>query len=159
MIYFWKYIVAIIETSVVTERALILQQSGVRENLRECVLYLVLMSETIISLKANASSAARVIRVPLGQIRITPGVNEALAGRPRYAGELLKRHQSGDWGCISYAERMENLAGLKLGWQIMSAYPIDSSLPCTGHDDNTIWIITEADRSVTTLLLPGEYHY
>lgn len=116
------------------------------------------MSETIISLKATTLSSIRAIRVPLGQIRITPGVNEAFAKSPHYANELLKRHQAGDWGCISYAERMENLAGLKLGWQIMSAYPIDPTQPCTGHGDNTIWIITEADRSVTTLRLPGEHY-
>jgi hypothetical protein len=46
---------------------------------------------------------------------------------------------------------------LKTGNRILSAYPIDETQPCKGHGDNTLWIITEADRSVTTFLLPGEY--
>jgi len=98
-----------------------------------------------------------LIQVPLGQICMTPGVQEVLAGKPFYANDLLKRHRSGDWGCISATDLRENLAGLKNGWRIMSAYPIDPLQPCAGHGDNTIWIITEADRSVTTLLLPSEY--
>ena len=103
------------------------------------------------------NTAPSAIRLPLGQVCMTPGVQEALAGKPHYAGELLKRHQTGDWGNIGHADRMENLASLKMGWRIMSAYPIDPSQPSEGHGDNTIWIITEADRSVTTLLLPSEY--
>ncbi len=106
--------------------------------------------------KATAPPAS-LIRLPLGQICMTPGVRDALESRPLYANELLKRHQSGDWGCIGDADRKENLASLKMGWRIMSAYPIDPSKPSAGHGDNTIWIITEADRSVTTLLLPSEY--
>jgi hypothetical protein len=43
------------------------------------------------------------------------------------------------------------------GDRILSAYPIDPSKPCKGFGDNTLWIITEADRSVTTFLLPDEY--
>ena len=43
------------------------------------------------------------------------------------------------------------------GNRILSAYPIDPSKPSTGYGDNTVWIITEADRSVTTFLLPSEY--
>lgn len=97
------------------------------------------------------------IRLSLGQICMTPGSEEAVAGRTGYVSELLRRHASGDWGHICHADRMENLAGIKMGWRIMSAYPIDPSQACEGHGDNTIWIITEADRSVTTLLLPNEY--
>lgn len=107
--------------------------------------------------ESRGATAPFLIRVPLGQICMTLGVQEALAGRPFYANELLQRHRSGDWGCISLTDRKENLAGLQNGWRIMSAYPIDPLQPCAGHGDNTIWIITEADRSVTTLLLPSEY--
>lgn len=46
---------------------------------------------------------------------------------------------------------------MREGFRILSAYPIDSALPCEGHGDNCLWIITEADRSVTTILLPDEY--
>jgi hypothetical protein len=50
-----------------------------------------------------------------------------------------------------------NDAALKAGDRILSAYAIDLSLPCEGFGENTLWIITEADRSVTTFLLPKEY--
>jgi hypothetical protein len=46
---------------------------------------------------------------------------------------------------------------LKGGSRILSAYPIDPAKPCKGFGDNTLWIITEADRSATTFLLPDEY--
>jgi hypothetical protein len=43
------------------------------------------------------------------------------------------------------------------GGRILSAYPIDPAKPCKGFGDNTLWIITEGDRSATTFLLPEEY--
>jgi hypothetical protein len=43
------------------------------------------------------------------------------------------------------------------GLRILSAYPLDPSKSCKGFGDNCLWIITEADRSVTTFLLPDEY--
>ena len=43
------------------------------------------------------------------------------------------------------------------GLRILSAYAIDPALPCEGYGDNCLWIITEADRSYTTILLPDEY--
>jgi hypothetical protein len=46
---------------------------------------------------------------------------------------------------------------VKDGDRILSAYPIDPAKPCEGFGDNTLWIITESDRSVTTFLLPDEY--
>jgi hypothetical protein len=46
---------------------------------------------------------------------------------------------------------------VKAGPRILSAYPINETKPCKGYGDNTLWIITEADRSVTTFLLPEEY--
>jgi hypothetical protein len=48
-------------------------------------------------------------------------------------------------------------AASKDGGRILSSYPIDPEKPCNGFRTNTIWIITEADRSVTTFLLPEEY--
>ena len=50
-----------------------------------------------------------------------------------------------------------NEAAVTDGSRSLSAYPIDPDQPCAGHGDNCVWIITEADRSVTTLLLPEEY--
>ncbi len=61
---------------------------------------------------------------------------------------LLARHRSGDWGQIDKHDRGENERSLKHGWRVLSSYPVR---------EKTIWIITEADRSITTILLPDEY--
>lgn len=66
-------------------------------------------------------------------------------------------HVRGDWGCVCANDRKTNFAALFSGERILSAYPLDPAQPCKGFGENTIWIITEADRSVTTLLLPDEY--
>lgn len=54
-------------------------------------------------------------------------------------------------------ERETNDEARACGLRILSAYPIDPAKPCEGFGENTLWIITEADRSVTTFLLPEEY--
>lgn len=64
---------------------------------------------------------------------------------------LLGRHQSGDWGDVSESDKKENELSLKEGFRLLSAY----KLPNDGG--KVLWIITEADRSVTTILLPEEY--
>ena len=78
----------------------------------------------------------------------TPGALEAI----REAGEdprsCLARHASGDWGDLCEHDRRENGLALKHGRRLLSSYPVG---------EGRIWIITEADRSVTTLLLPEEY--
>jgi len=63
----------------------------------------------------------------------------------------------GDWGCVDAEDRKTNDEAVSLGARILSAYPIDPEKPCKGFGENTLWIITEADRSVTTFLLPEEY--
>ena len=50
-----------------------------------------------------------------------------------------------------------NREAIRDGFRILSAYPIDPKQPCKGFGENCVWIITEADRSVTTFLLPSEY--
>lgn len=92
----------------------------------------------------------------LGQVMVTPGAREAVPA----LGDLLimlARHQSGDYGHVCGDDWRVNDMALKDGSRIMSAYAIDESRPCAGFGENTIWVITEADRSVTTLLLPEEY--
>jgi len=61
---------------------------------------------------------------------------------------LLVRHRSGDWGELDAHDRRENELSLKYGWRVLSSYPVE---------EGRVWIITEADRSYTTLLLPEEY--
>ncbi len=93
---------------------------------------------------------------PLGQTVATRGALGA-ARYPDHLIELLARHHRGDWGCVDAEDAESNNQAIALGNRILSAYPIDAALPCKGYGDNCLWIITEADRSVTTILLPDEY--
>jgi hypothetical protein len=86
----------------------------------------------------------------LGQIVSTPGALDALQEEGTNGLELLRRHVTGDWGDLSEDDKRENDLSVKEGFRILSAY----LLPRTGVK---LWIITEADRSVTTFLLPSEY--
>ncbi len=67
----------------------------------------------------------------------------------RFVQKSLNRHVKGDWGNLPEEDREENELSLKEGFRLLSAYE-DEGLP-------KIWIITEADRSVTTILFPDEY--
>ena len=86
---------------------------------------------------------------------ITPGAVQALqqVAGTRYlhlASTLIARHQSGDWGEISAEDAIENEQSVRHGMRILSVYDLPD-------DGGRFWIITEADRSATTLLLPQEY--
>ena len=102
--------------------------------------------------------AAHQVAYPLfllGQVVATRGAM-SIGDMPFFA-RCLNRHVRGDWGCVCEEDRDTNNEALKAGNRILSAYAIDDTKPCEDHGDNTLWIITEADRSVTTFLLPGEY--
>lgn len=86
---------------------------------------------------------------PPGQIVATPGALRLLEQAKRSPLEFLSRHLRGDWGDLCQEDKTENELGLKHGFRLMSSYPLT--------DSEKIWVITEADRSVTTLLLPEEY--
>ncbi len=86
---------------------------------------------------------------PLGEVYLTIGAKEALEESDQTAIEFLSRHQSGDYGDVCEDDRRENELSVKEGFRILSAYR-------TGKGER-IWIITEADRSSTTCLLPSEY--
>lgn len=98
---------------------------------------------------ANTRKSGTASLFPLGQVVATPGALEALDRAAINAADLIKRHQSGNWGNVPPADAEENMRSIENGWRILSSYAIT--------DDQNIWIITEADRSVTTLLLPEEY--
>ena len=85
----------------------------------------------------------------LGQIVATPGALDALLTAGLTPAVFLRRHVTGDWGDVDDHDRHENERSLTQGFRILSAYT-----PPTGV---RIWIITEADRSSTCLLLPEEY--
>jgi hypothetical protein len=91
----------------------------------------------------------------LGQIVATPGVIEAVPNHRRI--ECLSRHVRGDWGDVCKEDAAENNLSTCEGFRVLSAYAIDPSKPAKGYGKNCFWIITEADRSVTTFLLPEEY--
>ena len=86
--------------------------------------------------------------LPLGRIVATPGALKVLSEAGEVPLHYLARHASGDWGELGSHDRKENEISLKHGWRILSSYSVGA---------RRIWIITEADRSVTTILLPEEY--
>ena len=92
---------------------------------------------------------------PLGQIVSTPGALAAFTHGTLQ--RCLFRHSRGDWGNVCKEDAASNSEAVTTGGRILSAYPLDASKPCKGFGENTLWIITEADRSVTTFLLPDEY--
>jgi hypothetical protein len=91
----------------------------------------------------------------LGQIVSTPGTMNACS--PDYLAECLARHARGDWGLVCAEDAASNEDAVTDHGRILSSYAIDPKKPSKGFGENTLWIITEADRSVTTFLLPSEY--
>ena len=84
---------------------------------------------------------------PLGKFMITRGVADGEFILDELLN-LLHRHVTGDFGEIDEEDRQENLLSIREGFRIMSAYTIN---------DTKLWILTEADRRVTTILRPEEY--
>jgi hypothetical protein len=84
-----------------------------------------------------------------GRLVATPGALALLEQVNRSPLEFLSRHLRGDWGDLCQEDKAENELSLKYGFRLLSSYHLT--------DTEMIWIITEADRSVTTLLLPEEY--
>ncbi len=70
---------------------------------------------------------------------------------------VVARHIHGDWGCIDRENAGTNLRAIDAGDRILSAYAIYPEKSCASFGDNCLWMITEAARSVTTILLPEEY--
>ena len=90
-----------------------------------------------------------MIRFPLGRVVATPGALRALEKAEQLPAAFLDRHVNGDWGEVSDADKQANEVAIEQGTRILSAY--------TTSAGDTIWILTEADRSATTMLLPEEY--
>lgn len=91
----------------------------------------------------------------LGQVVATRGVLDAVS--PDRMPECLSRHARGDWGNVCAEDGARNNEATREGSRIISAYAIDPTKPAKGFGSNCFWIITEADRSATTFLLPEEY--
>jgi hypothetical protein len=88
-------------------------------------------------------------KFPLGQVLMTPGASEALLTAQHVPPEFLLRHKHGDWGNLEPEDRRENERALRQGSRLLSAYQTRTR--------ERLWVITEWDRSATTLLLPHEY--
>lgn len=88
-------------------------------------------------------------RFDLGQAVMTVGAQEALRAARQAPPEFLLRHKHGDWGELPEEDVRENEWSLAHGERLLSAYRT--------RTDEKLWVITERDRSVTTLLLPEEY--
>lgn len=87
-------------------------------------------------------------RFKLGRIFATPAAVDALDRTGASIVDLLIRHMRGDWGDLPEQDRQQNELALAGGARLLSGYPVGTA---------RIWIVTEADRSSTTLLLPDEY--
>jgi hypothetical protein len=88
-------------------------------------------------------------RFALGQVVATPGALAALQEARQSPLEFLRRHQTGDWGDVPPEDAQENELSVEQGFRILSAYTLTTGVK--------IWLITEADRSASTFLLPSEY--
>lgn len=104
------------------------------------------------------NTKSRTPKFTPGQIVATPAALHLLAQTQTSALSLLKRHLHGDWGDVCAEDAKANELALTQQTRIISSYaiplpPNKSNQPTSGK----IWIITEADRSITTFLLPREY--
>jgi len=90
-----------------------------------------------------------VIRFELGRVVATPGALSALQKAEQEPREFLDRHVNGDWGEVPEADKQENELSVEQGFRILSAY--------TTSAGDRLWVLTEADRSATIILLPEEY--
>ena len=78
----------------------------------------------------------------------TPGALKLLMEARAHPFDFLARHATGDWGELCAFDRRQNEIALRDGYRVLSSYT---------RRRGGVWIITEADRSVTTILLPEEY--
>jgi hypothetical protein len=95
--------------------------------------------------------AAESARFPTGHLMFTCGVQAAVADGLFNPATYIRRHFAGDWGELDESDRRMNETALHNGDRLFSSYDIDAG------SETRLWIITEADRSVTTLLFPSEY--
>jgi hypothetical protein len=84
----------------------------------------------------------------LGKVVGTPGALDLLERTEVSPASLIRRHASGDWGEVSEVAAIENALSVREGFRVLSSYSVGGE-----H----VWIITKADRSATTILLPKEY--
>src|SRR3954447_13766219 len=99
--------------------------------------------------KERRKSVMDTMLFQLGGVVLTPGAEKLMKELGLDPAHWLARHCTGDWGDMAEEDKQANDAALNDGDRIFSAYRL--------VDDHKLWIITEADRSATTMLLPSEY--
>ena len=103
----------------------------------------------MIGLSDSSPTPERRIRFLLGTRTATPAALEAIEAAGDGILNIFARHESGDWGVVCDVDSFSNEEAIRDGNRIMSAYILKTGVK--------IWVITEADRSSTTILLPEEY--
>ena len=98
---------------------------------------------------SSPASGSDTPLLPLGQVLATPGALELLRSLQLTPLRFVLRHMAGDWGDLCEEDRQTNAEALVQGARVMSVYVLGKT--------QRLWVITEADRSSTTLLLPEEY--
>jgi hypothetical protein len=101
------------------------------------------------STETSTTTTAKKRLFPLGQMYATPGAIDALSEAGQRAAEFINRHQCGDWSEMCEEDRRENEFSVDKRLRIFSAYHTSKGIK--------LWVITEADRSATTILLLSEY--
>lgn len=96
--------------------------------------------------RSNTGDDGRIGKFQLGEVVITANAAQHLDTIA--VNEALRRHAAGDWGDLCPEDACENEFSLKAGFRLLSAY---------GTGERRFWIITEADRSTTTILMPEDY--
>jgi hypothetical protein len=86
---------------------------------------------------------------PLGHITISGPALEALQAAGISPDSILQRHVLGDWGDVVESDRKSNELALEMGGRLLSVYNVTPG--------EQVWVMTEPDRSVTTILLPSEH--
>ena len=100
------------------------------------------------SVAPTARSRTRPVSLPLGHVVATPGALEVVRDHGLDVVGLLHRHRAGDWGAVSDHGARANDRAVEGGTRVLSAYETPGG---------RLWILTEADRSATTVLLPSDY--
>jgi hypothetical protein len=95
------------------------------------------------------ASKARGAQFSPGQVVATPGALAAFADACRTPDGYLARHLAGDWGDVDAGDGRANVEDLEHEGRLLSSYKLNTGVK--------FWIITEADRSSTCVLLPEEY--
>ena len=93
-----------------------------------------------------SNAVTKSVTFPLGRLVMTTNAARILTPRQMY--EALRRHAGGDWGDLCPEDAAQNEYALRHGGRLFSAY---------GKGEREFWIITECDRSATTILMPEDY--